>query len=132
MKLTAHLALLIDAAATTATALLMLAARSMLYPYFGLQSPQLLDIIAVAFLAYAGIIALTARRPAISRTVLITTAAANVSYVVASMTALMVFWSELEPLGRGLIFVVALVVEAFATLQLAAARRVSGTMTQPA
>ena len=132
MKLTAHLALLIDAAATTATALLMLAARSMLYPYFGLPSPLLLDIAAVAFLVYAGIIAMAARRPTISRTVLLMTAAANAAYVVASIVALMMFWSGLEPIGRALIFVVALAVEAFAALQFAVARRVSGTMTQPA
>ena len=132
MKLTPHLVLLIDAAATTATALVMLAARSTLHLYFGLQSPLLLDIAAVAFLVYAGIIAMTARRPMISRTVLMTTAAANAAYVVASIVALMLFWSELEPVGRGLIFAVALAVEAFATLQLAAARRVGGTGMQPA
>ena len=132
MKLNAHSALLIDAAATTATALLMLAARSMLYPYFGLQSPLLLDIAAVAFLVYAGIIAMAARRPTISRTVLMTTAAANAAYVVASIVLLMMFWSALEPIGRGLIFVVALAVEAFAALQFAVARRVSGAVTQPA
>jgi hypothetical protein len=132
MKLTPHFVLGIDAAATTATALLMLAARSMLYPYFGLPSPLLLDITAMAFLVYAGIIAMAARRPMISRTALITTAAANAAYVVASIVALMLFWSELEPIGRGLLFIVALAVEAFATLQLAAARRVSGTLTQPA
>lgn len=128
MKLTAHLAMLIDAAATTATALLMLAARSVLYPYFGLDSPLLLDITAVAFLAYAGIIALAARRPVISRTVLMATAAANAAYVVASIVALMMFWARLEPVGRGVIFVVALAVEAFAALQVAAAR----LHTQPA
>jgi hypothetical protein len=132
MTLTPHLALVIDAAATAATALLMLAARSMLYPYFGLQAPLLLDITAVAFLAYAGIIGMAARRPMISRTVLMTTAAANAVYVAASIVALMVFWSELEPIGRGLVFVVALAVEGFATLQLAAARRVTGPVTQPA
>jgi hypothetical protein len=132
MKLTAHLALLVDAAATTATALLMLAARSLLYPYFGLPSPLLLDITAVAFLAYAGVIAIAARRPVISRTVLMTTAAANGAYVVASVVALMMFWSELDPVGRGLIFVVALAVEAFAALQVAAARRADGALTQPA
>jgi asparagine N-glycosylation enzyme membrane subunit Stt3 len=132
MKLTPHFALAIDAAATTATALLMLAARSMLYPYFGLQSPLFLDITAVAFLAYAGIIAMAARRPMISRRVLMTTAAANAAYVVASIVALLLFWSQLEPIGRGLVFVVALAVEAFATLQLAVARRVTARLTQPA
>jgi hypothetical protein len=104
----------------------------MLYPYFGLSSPLLLDITAVAFLVYAGIIAMAARRPVISRHVLMTTAAANAAYVVASIVALMVFWSELEPVGRGLVFAVALAVEAFATLQLAVARRVTGNAAQPA
>jgi hypothetical protein len=132
MILNAHLALRIDAAATTATALLMLAARSLLYPYFGLPSPLLLDITAVAFLAYAGIIAMAARRPVISRAALMTTAAANAAYVVASILILMMFWAALEPVGRGLIMVVALAVEAFATMQFAVARRMNHTLTQPA
>jgi hypothetical protein len=110
----------------------MLGARSLLYPYFGLESPLLLDITAMAFLVYAGIIAMTARRPVISRTALMTTAAANAGYVMASIVIVMMFWTELEPVGRGLIILVALAVEAFATLQFTVARRVSGTMTQPA
>ena len=40
MNLTARHTVLIDAAATTATAILMLAARELLYPYFGLPSSR--------------------------------------------------------------------------------------------
>ena len=122
MILTAHRAVLIDAAATTTTAVVMLAARSILFPYFGLSSPLLLDVTAAAFLVYAAIIGLVAVRPAISRSALITIAGANVGYVVASLAVLVMFWSQLHPVGRGLIVAVALGVEAFAMLQFAAAR----------
>ena len=67
MILTAHRAVLIDAAATTATAVLMLAARGLLFPYFGLSSPLLLDVTAAAFIVYAVIIGRLAARPTISR-----------------------------------------------------------------
>jgi hypothetical protein len=123
MTLTGRTALIIDAAATTATALLMLGARSLLYPYFGLASPLLLDIAAAAFLVYAGIIAIAARRPVISRTALTATAAANAGYVVMSIAIVIAFWTDLDAIGRALIIAVALIVEVFATLQFAAARR---------
>ena len=132
MTLTARNALLIDAAATTATAILMLAGRNLLYPYFGLPSPAVLDVMAFAFLVYAGTIALCARRTLITRAALMTTAAANVAYVVASLAILMLFWSELQPVGRTLIVMVAIAVEAFAALQFAAGRRIATTVTQSA
>lgn len=123
MILTAHRAVLIDAAATSVTALLMLAARGLLFPYFGLSSPLLLDLTAAAFIVYAAIIGLMAARPAISGSALMTIAGANVAYVVASLAVLVMFWSELHPIGRGLIVAVAVAVEGFATLQFMAARR---------
>jgi hypothetical protein len=125
MYLTARTVILIDAAATTATALLMVAARGLLYPYFGLTSPLLLDVTAVAFIVYAAIIALVARQPMISRSALMTIAAANIAYVVASLVMLVMFWGHLSVVGRALIFAVALAVEAFALLQLAASKRVA-------
>lgn len=129
MTLTAHRALWIDAAATTATAVLMLVLRGLLFPYFGLSSPLLLDLTAGAFILYAVVIARVAARPVISRIALMTVAGANIGYVVASMTVLVTFWSELQPLGRGLIVVVALAVEAFAMLQVIAARRLGAVAT---
>lgn len=124
MNLTAHRIVRTNATATAASGVLMLAARAMLYPYFGLESPLLLDVIAIGFIAYAGVMAVAARRPAMSRATLLALAAADASWVVFSAGVLMVFWSEFDPIGRALIIAVALVVEAFATLQFAAARRV--------
>lgn len=123
MTLTAQRTVLIDAAATTATAVLLLAGRSLLYPYFGLTSPLLLDITAVAFILYAAILALAAKRPAMSRATLMTIVGANLAYVVASAAVLVMFWSALHPVGRAAIGAVAVAVELFASLQFAAARR---------
>lgn len=131
MILSARHAILIDAAATTATAALMLVGRGFLYPYFGLDSPELLDIAAAAFIVYAGIIGLAAARPDISRTTLVTIAGANVAYVVASMILLVMFWSVLEPAGRVLVVGVALAVEAFAFLQFTAAYRTAPNPPEP-
>jgi hypothetical protein len=123
MMLTAHRAVLIDAVATTATAVLMLAARNVLYPYFGLSSPLVLDIAAAAFVVYAAVIGLVAMRPIVTRQTLMTIAGANIGYVVASVAVLITFWSALHPAGRAMIVVIALAVEGFAMLQLTAARR---------
>lgn len=131
MILSARHTILIDAAATTATAVLMLAARGLLYPYFGLASPEMLDIASAAFIVYAGIIGLAAARADISRTTLVTIAGANVAYVVASMILLVMFWSLLEPAGRALIVGVALVVEGFAFLQFTAAYRTAPNPPEP-
>ena len=131
MILSARHAILIDAAATTATAVLMLVGRGFLYPYFGLDSPEVLDIAAAAFIVYAGIIGLAAARPDISKTTLVTIAGANVAYVVASMICLAMFWSVLEPAGRALIVGVALAVEAFAFLQFTAAYRTAPNPPEP-
>jgi hypothetical protein len=130
MILTAHRAVLIDAAATAAAAALMFAVRPLLYPYFGLTSPMLLDVTAAAFIAYAAIIALAALRPVIPRGALMTIVGANVAYVAASLAVLVVFWSQLHPVGRGLIVAVALAVELFATLQFVAARRAPSASAQ--
>ena len=108
----------------------MLAGRGLLYPYFGLTSPWLLDVAAVAFIVYAAIVALAARPAVISRATLMTVVAANMGYVVASMVLLVAFWTELPAVGRFLIVAVALAVEMFATLQFVAARRSAPASTQ--
>jgi hypothetical protein len=123
MTLTAHTAVLIDAAATAGTAVLMIAARGVLYPYFGLSSPLLLDLTAAVFLVYAAIIALAAKAPTIARATLMTIVGANVAYVLASMVLLVTYWASMHAVGRTLMVIVAVVVEAFAMLQFAAARK---------
>ena len=123
MILTAHRTVLLDAIATAASGVLMLASRNVLYPFFALTSPRLLDIVSVTFIAYAAAIAIVAARPTISRAALMTIVGVNVVSVVASVAILIGFWTELHPIGRGLIILVALIVETLATLQFAAARR---------
>jgi hypothetical protein len=124
MNVTGKGIILIDAVASGSSGVLMLAARSILYPYFGLDSPFVLDVVAMGFIVYAATIVVPAIRNAvIPRTTLMTVAAANVLYVVASAAVLVAFWSELDPIGRVLIVAVAVIVEAFATLQFTAARR---------
>ena len=97
-----------------------------------MQDYRSLDVMAIAFLAYAGIVALCASRTVITRAMLMTTAAANAGYVVASALVLILLWSDLQPVGRALIAVVAIAVEAFAALQFAAGRRIATSLTQPA
>ena len=123
MNLTANRIVLTNAIATAASGLLMLATRGTLYPYFGLQSPLVLDVIAVGFIFYAGVMVMAARQPAMSRATLLALAAADASWVVFSVGVLILFWPALDPIGRALIIAVAVVVEAFATLQFTAARR---------
>src|SRR4029450_3602169 len=124
MTLTAHRVIVIDAIATTTTAALMLATRGVLSPYFALKSPLLLDLTAAAFIVYAAVIGVIAARPAISRRALKAVASVNAASLVASPAVLVAFWSELRPVARWLIVAVAIAVEAFATMQFTAARRV--------
>ena len=123
MILTAHRTVLIDAVATATSGVVMLAARGILYPFFGLTSPLLFDIVAGTFIAYAAAIAVVAARPVISRAALMTIVGVNVASAVVSAAILIAFWADFHPVGRLLIAAVALIVEAFATLQFAAARR---------
>ena len=120
--MTSNRILQINATATAATGLAMLAARGFLPPLFGLGSPLLLDLIAIFFLAYAGGLLFFAARPQVERNALLAFAAADGAWVVGSVVALLLFWSHLTPIARVLIIGVALVVDAFAMLQYRAAR----------
>jgi hypothetical protein len=111
----------INASATAITAVAMLAVRSALAPLFGLGTPLLLDVTAVSFLIYAGVIALAAARRPVAREALLAFAAIDVAWVVFSAVVLLLFWSDLTPVARALVLVVALIVEVFATLQYRAA-----------
>ena len=117
----------LNAASTAACAIAMLAARGILYPLFGLDTPALLDVTAAGFLAYAGALILAARRNPITRQALIAFTVADALWVVASAVLLLLFWGQLAPLARMLVIAVALVVEVFAALQLRAAGRSAGT-----
>lgn len=129
--MTARQILLINACATTVTAIAMLAARNMLAPLFGLSTALLLDIVAVGFLGYAGVLAAAAARRPVPRPALLTFAAADAAWVVISAVVLVSFWSQLTPIARVLVVAVALFCEVAATLQYRAAgsARVQATMS---
>ena len=130
--MTSHRILELNAVSTAACAVAMLAARGILYPLFNLDTPALLDVIALAFLAYAGALVFAARRPPVTRQTLIAFTVADGIWVVASAIVVIIFWGQLAPLARVLVIAVALVVEVFATLQLRAAGRSTGASPQVA
>jgi Na+(H+)/acetate symporter ActP len=130
--MTPHRILQVNALSTAASALALLAARGILPRVFGLAGPVLLDIVALAFLVYAGALAWAAARRPVGRLALMAFAVADAAWVVFSGLVLVMFWPQLEPLGRLLIIVVALVVEVFATLQYRAAGAAKREFPQPA
>jgi hypothetical protein len=119
--MTARQILTVNASATAVTAIAMLAARNVLAPLFGLSTPLLLDVTAVAFLVYAGALVFAGTRRPVPREALLTFAAIDAAWVVYSAAILFLFWPALTPIARTLVIAVALVVEVFATLQYRAA-----------
>jgi hypothetical protein len=129
--MTPHRILGLNALVTAGGALGMLATRGTLYTFFGLETSTLLDVLAVALLAYAGLLWLATRRT-ISRQTLMTFTAADALWVVASVVILVMFWGQFDAIARLLIIAVAVIVEVFATLQYRAAGRVVGGFPQMA
>lgn len=125
--MTSHRILQLNAVSTAACGLGLLAGRGTLYVLFGLDTPTLLDVIAVGLLAYAGMLAAAALQRPVSRPVLMAFTAADVLWVAASALVLLLFWAQFDSVARFLIIAVAVVVEVFATLQFRAARSVPGT-----
>jgi hypothetical protein len=111
----------LNALATAASAVAMLATRGTLYRLFGADSPMLFDAIAVGLLVYAAALALVARAPSVGRKTLMAFTFADGLWVAGSAIVLLLFWSDLTPLARVLVIGVALVVDAFAMLQFRAA-----------
>ena len=120
--MTSNRILQINATATAATGLAMLAGRGFLPPLFGLGSPLLLDAVAIFFLVYAAALFFFAARPHVERPALLAFAAADGAWVLGSAVILLMFWPQLTPIGRVLIIGVAIVVDTFAMLQYRAAR----------
>jgi hypothetical protein len=127
-----HRILQLNAASTAACALGMLATRGTLHTFFGLETPILLDVVAVGLLMYAGALGVAAGRQPVTRQALMTFTVADGLWVAASVIVLLAFWSQLSPVARFLIFAVGVVVEIFATLQFRAARRVPSRSVQAA
>ena len=125
--MTSHHILQLNAVSTAACALGMLVTRGSLYSLFGLDTPMVLDVLAIGLLAYAGALAFAARRRPIDRPTLIAFTVADAVWVGASAMVLLLFWDQLAPVARLLVIAVALVVEVFATLQFRAAGKVAGS-----
>jgi hypothetical protein len=106
---------------TAVSAAGMLALRGTLHPLFGLDTPLLLDVIAIGLLAYAGLLVAAARRQPLDRQTLTAFAAADAAWVLGSAVVLVLFWGQLTSIARALVVVAALAVEVFATLQYRAA-----------
>jgi hypothetical protein len=123
--MTSHRILQVNAAATAASAVVMLALRGSLPPLFGLDGPLVLDAIAVALLAYAGALVFAARRRPVTRETLLAFTVADGMWVAASAAILFFFWAQLSPLARVLVIVCALAVDVFAMLQFRAARTIA-------
>ena len=124
--MTPHRILQLNAASTAAFAIGLLATRNILPSFFGLDSPMLLDILAIALLAYAAALAIAAHRRPVARQTLLLFTAADVLWVVGSALVLLLFWGQLAGLARFLIITGALGVEVFATLQFREAGRAVG------
>lgn len=119
--MTARHTLLLDAlgSAFSAGAVLLFAAD--LAPLFGLGSPLVLDVVAMATLGYAGVVFHASRRRVVTSGALMGFAIANAMWVAGSAVLLAACWQQFAPLARLLVVAVALVVEVFATLQYRAA-----------
>jgi hypothetical protein len=128
--MTSHRILQLNAVSTAACAVGLLLTRGTLYSLFGLETPLLLDILAIGFLGYAMALGLAARARPVGRPALVAFTIADALWVVASAVVLLLFWGQLAPLARLLVFAVAVVVEVFATLQFRAAGKVAGGSPQ--
>ena len=116
-----HHILQLNAMATAACAIGMLATRGALHSLFGLDTSMPLDIIAIGLLLYAAALTVTAQQQPVTRQALMLFSIADAVWVAASAVLLVLFWSELAPMARFLVIAVATVVEVFATLQFRAA-----------
>jgi hypothetical protein len=115
--MTSNQILQLNALSTAASAAGMLAFRGTLYRLFGLDSPVLLDVIAIGLLLYAAALVLAARRPQVGRRALMAFTFADGLWVAASALLLLLFWNELTLLARILVIGAAIVVDVFAMLQ---------------
>lgn len=109
-------ALLLDAAATGATALLALAAAGPLGEWFSLPE-TLLRIVGAGLLPFVGFVAWAGTRAAVPAGAVRTIVAVNIAWVVASLGLLLGPW--VAPSTLGVVFVVAqaTIVAVFAELQ---------------
>ncbi|HEX5830037.1 MAG TPA: hypothetical protein VFY16_03580 [Gemmatimonadaceae bacterium] len=113
--------LLLDAAATSATGLLLAVGAGPLAPVLGLPA-GLLRGAGVVLLPFAAALAWLATRPGVMRRAVWTIVVANLLWVVDSALLLLGGWFDPTQLGHAFVSAQALVVALFAGLQWAALR----------
>ena len=117
-----RLALLADAGATAATALLLLVFSGPFETLLGLPAP-LSRTLGLGLLPYAGLVAYLGSRPQVSRGAVWTVIICNLFWVVDSALLLMGNWIDPTPLGVAFVIVQAVAVAGFADLQFVGLRR---------
>jgi hypothetical protein len=115
-------ALLLDAIATGATALLLLAAGGLLAGMLGLPAP-LLRYAGLLLVPFVALVAWAASREQAPRHVVQTVIGANVVWVIASILLLLSGWVQPTALGYAFVIGQAVVVGVFAELQLMGLRK---------
>src|SRR4029079_7779592 len=86
-----------NAVTTLACAMAMIAARNVLYPWFGLDAPMGIDGLGIGVRVYAGAMFTASRRRPVERQALMPFAIADWTWVAASGVSLLV---PLDPGGR--------------------------------
>ena len=124
--LTIRFALAIDAVASLATALLLLAAAGALAPLFNLPA-WLLRGCGAFFLPWAALCAWLARHPAPSRRAVAWVAGLNAIWAAGSAMVLLTAWLAPPPLGTAFVLVQAAAVAVFAVLQASALTQTRGS-----
>ena len=120
--MTTNRILQLNALITAVSAIVMVAARPYLYPLFGLSSPLWLDVATGVFAVYAVLLVVAARRQVVPRAALWAFTIGDGACFLAGVGLLLVFWAEMNPIGRVLMILTALVVDGFAWAQFRAAR----------
>lgn len=115
-------ALALDAAASGAAGVVMLAGAEMLAPLLGLPA-TLLAVAGTALLPFALVVGLLARRVPPSRRLAWAVVGVNEAWVVASVALLLGPWVAPSALGVAFVLALAGVVAVFAVLQALALRR---------
>ena len=119
-----RIALLADAAATTATALLLIVFSAPFESLLGLP-PAFSRTIGFGLLPYAGIVAYLGTRLQVSRGAVWAVIICNVIWVVDSGLLLMGNWIDPTPLGVGFVVAQAVAVAAFADVQFLGLRQMT-------
>ena len=117
-----RLALVADAVATTATALLLIAFSVPFESLLGLPA-SFSHAIGIGLLPYAAIVAYLGTRPQVSRTAVWAVIGCNVFWVIDSGLLLIGNWIDPTPLGIAFVIAQAIAVAGFADAQFLGLRR---------